>query len=76
MVALGVFLHALGGFAAGSFYAPCKKVRHWAWETYWLALGIFAWILVPLVVIWLDGGTAILLLATAVIGLGSSLAAG
>jgi L-rhamnose-H+ transport protein len=24
---LGVFLHALGGFAAGSFYIPYKKVR-------------------------------------------------
>ena len=23
---LGVFLHAIGGFAAGSFYAPLKKV--------------------------------------------------
>ena len=50
MVALGVLFHALGGFAAGSFYAPCKKVRHWAWESYWLTLGVFAWIIVPLVV--------------------------
>jgi len=50
MVALGVFLHALGGFAAGAFYAPCKKVKGWAWESYWLLLGIFAWILVPVVV--------------------------
>ena len=33
---LGVFLHALGGFAAGSFYIPYKNVRGWAWETYWL----------------------------------------
>ena len=48
MVGLGVFLHALGGVAAGSFYAPCKKVKSWAWETYWLALGLFAWIIVPL----------------------------
>ncbi len=54
MVALGVFFHALGGFAAGSFYAPCKKVRHWAWETYWLTLGIFAWVIVPLVVAWVS----------------------
>ncbi len=50
MVALGVLLHALGGFAAGAFYAPCKKVKGWAWESYWLLLGIFAWIIVPLVV--------------------------
>jgi L-rhamnose-H+ transport protein len=48
MVGLGVFLHAVGGVAAGSFYAPCKKVKSWAWETYWLALGLFAWIILPL----------------------------
>jgi len=46
---LGVVFHALGGFAAGSFYAPTKKVRNWAWETYWLTLGVFAWIIAPLV---------------------------
>jgi hypothetical protein len=47
MVALGVFLHALGGFAAGSFYIPFKKVRNWAWESYWLAGGVFSWIIAP-----------------------------
>jgi len=36
MVALGVLLHAIGGFAAGSFYIPFRKVRNWAWESYWL----------------------------------------
>jgi L-rhamnose-H+ transport protein len=50
MVALGVFLHALGGFAAGSFYIPFKKVRGWAWESYWLVGGFFSWIIIPLVV--------------------------
>ena len=30
---LGVFLHAVGGFAAGSFYAPLKKVQRWSWES-------------------------------------------
>ncbi|MBE3111909.1 MAG: L-rhamnose/proton symporter RhaT [Acidobacteria bacterium] len=47
---LGVFLHALGGFAAGSFYIPYKKVRGWAWETYWLTGGFFSWIIAPWVV--------------------------
>jgi len=50
MVALGVFLHALGGFAAGSFYIPFKKVRGWAWESYWLIGGVFSWIIAPWVV--------------------------
>jgi len=47
---LGVLLHAIGGFAAGSFYIPYKKVRGWAWETYWLTGGFFSWIITPWVV--------------------------
>ncbi len=47
MVVLGVFLHAVGGFAAGSFYIPFKKVRNWAWESYWLVGGVFSWIVMP-----------------------------
>ncbi len=47
MVLLGVFLHAVGGFAAGSFYIPFKKVRNWAWESYWLVGGVFSWIIMP-----------------------------
>ena len=50
MVVLGVFLHALGGFAAGSFYIPFKKVRNWAWESYWLVGGVFSWVIMPLAV--------------------------
>lgn len=44
---LGVVLHAIGGFAAGSFYIPFKKVRSWAWESYWLIQGVLAWIVAP-----------------------------
>ena len=47
---LGVLLHALGGFAAGSFYIPYKNVRGWAWETYCLVGGFFSWIIAPWVV--------------------------
>jgi L-rhamnose-H+ transport protein len=50
MVALGVLLHAVGGFAAGSFYIPFKKVRNWAWESYWLVGGVFSWIIMPWVI--------------------------
>src|ERR1043166_2789234 len=49
----GVVLHALGGFAAGSFYIPFKRVRHWAWESYWLVGGFFSWIIMPWTVAWL-----------------------
>src|ERR1700745_1890736 len=45
--ALGVLFHWLGGLASGSFYVPYKGVKHWAWETYWLAAGFFSWIIAP-----------------------------
>src|SRR5436853_5215163 len=45
--ALGVALHWLGGFASGSFYVPYRGVKHWAWETFWLAGGMFSWIIAP-----------------------------
>jgi len=44
---LGVIFHFIGGFASGSFYIPYKKVRGWAWESYWIVGGIFSWLLVP-----------------------------
>ncbi|RJP20641.1 MAG: L-rhamnose/proton symporter RhaT [Candidatus Omnitrophota bacterium] len=47
---LGVVLHALGGLAAGSFYIPFKKVKFWAWESYWLVGGVFSWIIAPWIV--------------------------
>ncbi|MBL7040884.1 MAG: L-rhamnose/proton symporter RhaT [Pirellulaceae bacterium] len=47
---LGVFLHAIGGFAAGSFYAPLKQVKRWAWESYWLVMGLAAWLAAPWIV--------------------------
>lgn len=45
--ALGILLHAIGGFAAGSFYSPLKKIRGWSWETAWLAMGLAAWLAAP-----------------------------
>jgi len=50
MTALGLFLLTLGGFAAGSFYIPFKKVRNWAWESYWLVGGLFSWVIMPWVI--------------------------
>jgi L-rhamnose-H+ transport protein len=47
---LGVFLHAIGGFAAGSFYTPLKSVRRWAWESFWLVMGLAAWLAAPWIV--------------------------
>lgn len=50
---LGVFLHAIGGLAAGSFYIPFKRVKKWAWESYWLVGGFFSWVITPWVVAYL-----------------------
>jgi L-rhamnose-H+ transport protein len=50
---LGVIFHFIGGFASGSFYLPYKKVKGWSWESYWLAGGIFSWLIVPLIAAWL-----------------------
>jgi L-rhamnose-H+ transport protein len=44
---LGVCFHWLGGLASGSFYVAYRGVRSWAWETYWLAGGIFSWVIAP-----------------------------
>ena len=43
----GVLLIAAGGLAAGSFYLPLNKVRGWTWESGWLTMGLFAWVLAP-----------------------------
>src|SRR5258705_983487 len=43
----GVFFHWLGGLASGSFYVPFRRVKSWAWETYWLVGGFFSWIMMP-----------------------------
>ena len=46
---LGVFLHAIGGFASASFYVPIKFVKKWSWEVAWLAMGLVAWLFTPMV---------------------------
>ena len=54
MIPLGVFLHAIGGFAAGSFYLPLRKIKGFgAWESGWLINGTFSWIIAPIFVAWL-----------------------
>jgi L-rhamnose-H+ transport protein len=43
----GVVLIALGSIGAASFYVPFKKVKSWAWESYWIMQGLAAWIIAP-----------------------------
>jgi L-rhamnose-H+ transport protein len=51
--AIGVVYHWLGGLASGSFYVPYRGVKRWAWETLWLAGGVFSWIVAPWVLAFL-----------------------
>src|ERR1700712_4822735 len=50
---LGVIFHFIGGFASGSFYIPYKKVKGWAWESFWIVGGICSWLIVPPLAAWL-----------------------
>jgi L-rhamnose-H+ transport protein len=44
---LGIALIAVGSIGAASFYVPFKKVKSWAWESYWIMQGVAAWLLAP-----------------------------
>ena len=44
---IGLFIIALGSMGQSSSYVPIKKVKTWAWESFWLVQGIFAWIFFP-----------------------------
>jgi L-rhamnose-H+ transport protein len=44
----GILLIALGSLGAASFYVPFKKVRLWAWESYWISQGVAAWLIAPI----------------------------
>jgi L-rhamnose-H+ transport protein len=48
---LGVLIFALGGLAGAVFYLPFKKVKNWAWESYWFVYAVFGLILVPWVLV-------------------------
>ena len=50
---LGVVLHAIGGLMSAIFYLPFRKVKHWAWESYWIVGGVFSWIIAPWLIGWL-----------------------
>jgi len=52
-IIFGVIFHFIGGFASGSFYIPYKKVKGWAWESFWIVGGIFSWLIVPPLAAWL-----------------------
>ncbi len=46
----GVLFHAVGASSAALCYTPEKKVRGWAWQTYWMAQAFICWLVLPVVV--------------------------
>lgn len=52
-VILGILFHTIGGISSGSFYMPFKKVKGWAWESFWIVGGLFSWLIVPPIAAWL-----------------------
>jgi L-rhamnose-H+ transport protein len=52
-VLFGIIYHTIGGISSGSFYMPFKKVKDWAWESYWIVGGLFSWLIVPPIAAWL-----------------------
>src|ERR1700722_18856172 len=47
---VGVLLHAIGGLMSAIFYLPYRKVKFWAWESYWIVGGVFSWIIAPWII--------------------------
>lgn len=52
---LGVVMHAVGGVAHGTFYAPLHRVKKWSWESFWLVQGLAAWVIAPWLVATIAG---------------------
>ena len=46
-ILLGLLIIAIGSFGQSSSYVPIKKVKSWAWESFWIVQGIFAWLVFP-----------------------------
>jgi L-rhamnose-H+ transport protein len=63
----GILLIALGSIGAASFYIPFKKVKSWAWESYWIVQGVAAWLIAPWLVAYfaIPGGNLFHLLSEA-----------
>lgn len=43
----GLLIITLGSFGQSSSYVPVNRVKSWSWEGFWLAQGIFAWLVFP-----------------------------
>jgi len=44
---LGIAIFSAGGLAGALFYLPFKKVKGWAWESYWLIYAVAGLLVLP-----------------------------
>jgi len=44
---IGLLIISIGAIGQSSSYVPIKKVQSWAWESFWLVQGVFAWLVFP-----------------------------
>ncbi|MGA3097418.1 MAG: L-rhamnose/proton symporter RhaT [Bryobacteraceae bacterium] len=44
---LGILIFMAGGLAGAIFYLPFKKVRNWAWESYWFVYALVGLVVIP-----------------------------
>ena len=45
---IGLLIIAIGSCGQSSSYVPINKVKEWPWERFWLAQGVFAWLIFTL----------------------------
>jgi L-rhamnose-H+ transport protein len=62
---LGILIFALGGLAGAIFYLPFKKVKNWAWESYWFVYALFGLVVVPWVLAYTTSPNVVLVLKAA-----------
>ena len=46
-IVIGLLIIAIGAFCQSSCYVPINKIKDWAWESYWIVQGVFAWLVLP-----------------------------
>ena len=46
-ILIGLLIIAIGAFCQSSCYVPINKIKDWAWESYWIVQGVFAWLVLP-----------------------------
>jgi len=62
---LGILTFMLGGLAGATFYLPFKKVRGWAWESYWFVYAVTGLVLVPWILAYLTSPNVLAVLHAA-----------